>query len=233
MGQCSYCGEKAGFFKSQHKACRSRYSYGFQQMVDMAAEAATRSDFNEATLRSSLAGIASQSYASDDIDAAIARGWARSVQDAISDGILTRAEEDNLRDFRDRMAVIDDPATEDASKDLQRGAEDRLVLAARLAALSTEEGDQHLHHISDSLRESGLSDGQARSMLIRAWETAVQGALEDGVISLDEEHALSSYLHHFDLSSADVNINGTHTTLVKAGAIRELAQGIIPERQTI
>ena len=231
MGQCRYCGESAGIFRNQHKACGSRHSYGFQQMVDMAAEAATRSDFNEATLRSSLAGIANQSYASDDIDAAIARGWARSVQDAISDGILTRGEEDNLRDFRDRMAVIDDPATEDASEDLQRGAEDRLVLAARMAALSTEEGDQHLHHISDSLRESGLSDGQARSMLIRAWETAVQGALEDGVISLDEEHALSSYLHHFDLSSADVNIKGTHTTLVKAGAIRELAQGIIPERQ--
>ena len=133
MGQCSYCGEKAGFFKNQHKACRSRYSYGFQQMVDMDAEAATRSDFNEATLRSSLAGIANQSYASDDIDAAIARGWAMSVKDAISDGILTRVEEDNLRNFRDRMAVIDDPATEDASEDLQRGAEDRLVLAARLA----------------------------------------------------------------------------------------------------
>ena len=91
------------------------------------------------------------------------------------------------------MAVINDSATEDAAKaTLQRGAEDRLVLAARLAALSTEEGDQHLHHISDSLRESGLSDGQAQSMLIRAWETAVQGALEDGVISLDEEHALAS-----------------------------------------
>ena len=56
MGQCSYCGEKAGFFKSQHKACRSRYSYGFQQMVDMAAESATGIDFNEASLRKSLLG---------------------------------------------------------------------------------------------------------------------------------------------------------------------------------
>ena len=234
MGQCSYCGEKAGLFRSQHKACRSRYSYGFQQMVDMSAESATGIDFNEASLRKSLAGIAKQSYASnEDIDVAIARGWARSVHDAISDGILTRDEEDGLRDFRDRMSVTDDPAAVDASEDLQRGAEDRLVLAARMAALSTEEGDKHLNAISDSLRESELTDGQARSMLVRAWETAVQGALEDGVISLDEEHALSLYLHHFDLSSADVNVNGTHTTLVKAGAIRELAQGIIPERQKL
>ena len=30
-----------------------------------------------------------------------------------------------------------------------------------------------------------------------------------------------------------MNVNGTHTTLVKAGAIRELAQGIIPERQKL
>ena len=234
MGQCRYCGDNAGFFKSQHKACKNRFSYGFQQMVDMAAESATGIDFNEASLRKSLAGIAKQSFASnEDIDVAIARGWARSVHDAISDGILTRDEEDGLRDFRDRMSVTDDPAAVDASEDLQRGAEDRLVLAARMAALSTEEGDKHLNAISDSLRESELTDGQARSMLVRAWETAVQGALEDGVISLDEEHALSLYLHHFDLSSADVNVNGTHTTLVKAGAIRELAQGIIPERQKL
>ena len=230
MGQCSYCGEKAGLFRSQHKACRSRYSYGFQQMVDMAAEAATRSDFNETSLRKSLAGIANQSYASDDIDVAIARGWARSVQDAIADGILTRDEEDNLRDFRDRMSV-DGSTAKDASATLQRGAGDRLVLAARLAALSTEEGDEHLNAISDSLRDSGLTEGQARRLLVRAWETAVQGALEDGVLSLDEEQALSLYLGHFGLTSADVNDNGIHTTLVKAGAIRELAQGIIPERQ--
>ena len=234
MGQCSYCGDNAGFLRSKHTNCKTIHAIGFEKMVDKAAKAATSSDFNEAALRSSLAGIASQSFASnEDIDVAIARGWARSVKDAISDGILTRDEEDGLREFRDRMSVTNDPAAVDASEDLQRGAEDRLVLAARLAALSTEEGDQHLNAISDSLRESGLTDGQARSMLVRAWETAVQGALEDGVISLDEEHALLLYLHHFDLSSADVNVNGAHTTLVKAGAIRELAQGIIPERQKL
>ena len=233
MGQCSYCGGNAGFFRSQHKACRSRYSYGFRQMVDLAAEAATRDDFSEAVLRKSLAGIANQSYASDDIDTAIARGWARSVQDAISDGILTRDEEDGLRDFRDRITVVNDSDVEDASAALQRGAEDRLVLAARMAALSTEEGDEHLNAISDSLRESDLTKEQARRLLVRAWETAVQGALEDGVISLDEEHALSLYLHHFGLTRANVNDNGTHTALVKASAIREVAQGIIPERQKL
>ena len=70
-------------------------------------------------------------------------------------------------------------------------------------------------------------------MLVRAWETAVEGALEDGLPSLDGENALYRYLDHFGLTSQDINGNGAHTTIVQAAVIRDITQGIVPQRQNI
>ena len=232
MGICRFCSENAGLFRNEHKACGERHLHGIQQMVNVAAAAATGGDFSESTLRNALADIADQSYASkDDINRAIAKGWSLSVRYTISDGVLTREEEDRLRGFRDRMAVMNGPDAADASAALQRGAEDRLLLAARIAALSTEAGNSQLNHISEGLRQTDFTDAQTRHLLIRAWETAVQGALEDGVISVDEENALVRYLNHFGLTREEVNVNGAHSDLTKAAVIREVAYGLIPERQ--
>ena len=234
MGLCRFCSENVGLFRSEHKACKDLHLRGIQQMANVAAVAATGSDFNEAALRNSLADIAEQSFASeDDINRAIAKGWSLSVHYAISDSVLTREEEDRLRRFRDRMAVMNGPDAADASAALQRGTEDRLLLAARIAALSTEAGNDQLNRISEALRQTDLTDVQIRHLLVRAWETAVQGALEDGVISLDEESALVRYLNYFGLAREEVNVNGAHSDLTKAAVIREVASGVIPERQQL
>ena len=47
-----------------------------------------------------------------------AAGWTQGVQHAMSDGILTRGEETNLRDFRDRMGDRDMPSVVTASATL-------------------------------------------------------------------------------------------------------------------
>ena len=57
-----------------------------------------------------------------------------------------------------------------------------------------------------------MSNTNRRQLLIRAWEEAVEGAIEDGIISLDEENALSLYLDHFGLTQEDLNRNGAQTT---------------------
>ena len=55
-------------------------------------------------------------------------------------------------------------------------------------------------------------------------------SIEDGVLSLDEEHALNRYLDHFDLEQADVNANGAFRSMIQSAVIREAAEGIIPDR---
>jgi hypothetical protein len=107
------------------------------------------------------------------------------------------------------------------------------MLDARLAALAVADGETHLRELASLLNQAGLSPAEQRRLLAQAWEAAVDGTLEDGVLFLDEEAALVRYLHHFNLSSEEVNANGGHNNMVKSAVIREAAEGLIPQRQNI
>ena len=98
------------------------------------------------------------------------------------------------------------------------------MLDSLLAAAAAEPGVNHLEELQEALGESGLSAAENRRLLVRAWEAAVEGALEDSVITLDEENALVRYLSQFGLNVNDVNGNGVHTNLVQSAVIRDVAQ---------
>ena len=68
---------------------------------------------------------------------------------------------------------------------------------------------------------------------MRAWEAAVEGTLEDGLLTLDEENTLARYMELFHLTPEQLNRNGVQTTLVQAAVIRDIAEGVIPQRQNI
>ena len=200
---------------------------GWNEMVVMAARAAEAISFNQRDLRLELMAVAQRSfYDGDGINAAIAEGWHRAVTASPTDGILTRSEEARLREFREQFAVA---VPEDAAAALELGARDRVMLDARLVAMSASGGEVALEELSDSVRELELSRAEQRRLLVQAWEAAVDGSLEDGVLSLDEEAALVHYLSHFGLSVADVDRNGAHRNMVKSATIRELAEGIVPD----
>ena len=149
----------------------------------------------------------------------------------MQDGTLTADEETNLRTFRDRMADHDLPSVITGSTTLDRASADRITGLARSAAIG--QGGGSLQELDNALRRAMMSNTHRRQLLIRAWEEAVEGAIEDGLLSLDEENTLSQYLDHFDLTTTDVNLNGAHTSVVQAGVIRDVTVGIIPQRQTI
>ena len=76
------------------------------------AQAAMGPSFNEAVLRQSPSAIANRSYATDeDIERALEEGFRQGVAQAMSDGIITRDEEERLRAFRDRLALRTAPRT--------------------------------------------------------------------------------------------------------------------------
>ncbi len=236
MGDCRYCGQKAGFLRSKHKECESTYQAGRQRMVALVAQAAGRSNFSEAALLEDLSSIAEGSYIDDDgIRAVIAEGWHQAVEEGLADGILTQDEESWLRDFRDQFALNDqrDKTSQDAGEQLDRASRDRLMLDARLAALATANGDDHRDDLAAALEESELSPAEQQLLLAQAWEAAVEGSLEDGVLSLDEESALVRYLRHFDLTQSLVDTNGAYQNMIKSAVIREAAEGLIPDRLTL
>ena len=233
-GTCRYCGQQAGLLQRDHPDCQPDPPAGWQEMVQLAAQAASAHTFNEAALRQTLQAIAQRSRATgEDIDRALEEGFRQGVAQAMADGIITRDEEERLRAFRDRLALGSSAADQGALAELDRAGADRVVMEARLAAISVQDGDGHLRDLALSIRQAGLGQGEANRLLIRAWETAVQGALEDGLLSLDEENALARYADHFSLTQQALDRNGVHTSLVQAAVLRDVTQGIIPKRQRV
>ena len=138
----------------------------------------------------------------------------------MSDGILTRQEEERLRTFRDNLALENSAADSKTLGTLDRASSDRLIMEARLAAISPNAGDQHLQELMDAILQADLDPGETNLLLIRAWEAAVEGAMEDGLVSLDEESALAKYASHFNLTQQGLDGNGPQTSLVQAAVIR-------------
>ena len=232
VGTCRYCNQSAGFLRKQHGQCRDLHTAGIQEMTQLAAQAAGTSSFNEQALRQTLQAIATRARATDDdISQAIANGFAQGVKHALADGTLTAEEETNLRAFRDRMADHDLPSVITGSTTLDRASTDRITGMARRAALGHSGGT--LQELENTLRRTSMSNTHLRQLLVRAWETAVEGVIEDGVVSLDEEAALAQYISHFDLTQEELNRNGAQTSLVQAAVIRDITQGIVPQRQNI
>ena len=97
----------------------------------------------------------------------------------MSDGILTREEETNLRHFRDRMANQDLPSVITGSTTLDRASADRITAEARRAALG-HGGGGTLQEMENTLRRTSMSNTHRRQLLVRAWETAVEGPSRTG-----------------------------------------------------
>ena len=233
-GTCPFCGQKAGILSREHPECRRTYDAGFQEMVTLAADAARTHSFDEKSLRLTLAAVSKRSYGDGaTVNQALEEGWKQGVAHPMADGILTQTEEAKLREFRDRLALADSGADRKATEQLDRTATDRLMLDARLAAIATNDPDTHLYDLAQSMQDSGLPHEQQHAILIQAWEAAVEGTLEDGLLALDEENALARYMGHFELTPEQLNLNGVQTTLVQAAVIRDIAEGIVPQRQNI
>ena len=208
MGTCRYCNRSAGFLRGQHPACRDLHAEGVREMVQPAAQAVGTASFNETALRNTLQAIASSARATqDDVSQAIADSWVQGVSHALSDGILTHEEEDNLRTFRERLVTRNLPTIAQGSATLDRTTRGRISTQGRRAALSTGDGGAALQELDNALRRAMMSTANRRQLLIRPWEEAVEGAIEDGIVTLDEENAISQYLDRFGVTAAEVNAN--------------------------
>ena len=233
-GTCPFCNQKAGILSREHPECRRAHQAGWHEMVQLAAQATGSPNFDESHLRLTLAAVAKISYGNEDtVNQALEEGWKLGVGHSMADGIVTHEEEARLREFRDQLALGSDTADPGAMGQLDRASKDRLMLDARLAAISVFDGGAHLESLNETLRQSTLYKDEQSMLLVRAWEAAVEGALEDGLFTLDEENALTRYVNHFNLSQSQLDAHGVHTSLIKAAVLREIAEGVVPDRQQL
>jgi hypothetical protein len=77
---------------------------------------------------------------------------------------------------------------------------------------------------------SYIPDNQIRIALIQGWVNSVDYFLEDGVLDKEEELRLAEYMKQFNLAQQELDHQGAYSKLVKSAVIRDLVNGIIPQK---
>lgn len=113
---------------------------------------------------------------------------------------------------------------------LSQEGSSKITIAALSAIKGTEKFDSLEKTILEIEKSHSVSVGNRKTLLIKSWESAVDDFLSDGILDRDEENRLIDFKEHFFLSQGDLNKNGTLTKITQAAIIRDILNGIIPER---
>jgi len=71
---------------------------------------------------------------------------------------------------------------------------------------------------------------EMKALLIAGWENAVEAAFDDGILTEEEETALSDLKQHFELTQNELDRNGAFSQMVKGAVLRDVLNGDLPER---
>ena len=238
MGNCSFCGKSAGLLRSMHIACEDINVKGYKEMVKLAAQAASKPDFDGAHLLQVLSTMAEHSFVSTTrANAAIAEGWREAITASLKDGVLTEEDENRLLAFGARLGLetarLGRESRDTYSRTIAliwRSTEARLTLIARQAVIAGAYSGITIQDLHRSLDESSLPPDQQRNLLIRAWKEAFEEAIQDNLLTTEEEDALARYLISFNISLDDTEVKDAYERFLKASVIRELTEGVVPQR---
>jgi hypothetical protein len=99
MGNCIYCGNKAGLLSNKHKDCENRYIQRKQEIIDTTSNTIVNGTSLE-ILRQNINSISKDSFIKEDeLDKLLALGYDTAVDKFLSDGILSKEEENKAAEF--------------------------------------------------------------------------------------------------------------------------------------
>ncbi len=105
-----------------------------------------------------------------------------------------------------------------------------MVQTAKEAVATGQKLDALPHSLAYLAKSSYIPSDQVRNALIQGWERAVDGFLSDDLLTPEEEQRLLSFGETFSLTHTDLDINGAYRRVVKAGILREITEGKLPQR---
>lgn len=93
---------------------------------------------------------------------------------------------------------------------------------------------QQLETKIEQIAANGFIDRPGlHSLVATGWEHAVETAFDDGILTEQEEQALSELKNHFSLSQQVLDKNGSYSKLVKGAVLRDIMDGNLPERMNV
>ncbi len=80
---------------------------------------------------------------------------------------------------------------------------------------------------------SYVPSAQIHEALMTGWEQAAGEAIEDRILSIEEESHLSGFIKHFQLSREELDRNKAWNRIVMAACLRDILEGKTPSRITV
>ena len=117
----------------------------------------------------------------------------------------------------------------EAAERREREALARLTQQARDAVLDAG----LLEELGEALDEAALVGAARDRLLVGAFEHSVDVALDDGILSREEEHAVGSFRAHFELGEEDLDRSGLWTKTVEAAVLRDVMEGKLPDEPRV
>ena len=84
--------------------------------------------------------------------------------------------------------------------------------------------------LEDIARSHFIDASQTRGYLIKGWELAAHLALDDHLLSKEEESRLVALQDRYSLSQEELNKEGAYMQVGKAAVLRDLSEGKMPNR---
>lgn len=87
--------------------------------------------------------------------------------------------------------------------------------------------------IAEIEQSSLIPTSERRALLLKGWESSVEQFLEDGILDETEENRLVEFKSKFALTQSELDRNGAFTKTTKAAVLRDVMNGVLPQRISV
>jgi hypothetical protein len=105
----------------------------------------------------------------------------------------------------------------------------QIVAIVAQSALTPSDVPSLQKKIAEIAQSSFLGEQDLRPLIVEGWETAAGRALEDDVLSQEEESSLLAFAQSLSLSQEELDRAGVYSRVMKAAVIRDVLEGKIPQ----
>ncbi len=228
VANCKYCGEAAGLLRSRHGECHKAFRAARIQVVD-AVYAAMRAPIADLEpLRTTLAEVATRGRMSDQaVKEAVAEGWSSVLKQTLLDqkkavDIVEVSVEEERRAVQVAEAF---GLALDAPNRYVDAVRRRIEHVGVRVALANTDDSSGLEAFQAMLAASILRSPTQAMVPVNVFTLAVEQALNDGLLPVEEEDALMRWVNHFDISDELNNRENALMRMSKAATLRRSIDG--------
>ena len=111
---------------------------------------------------------------------------------------------------------------------LKKDTSSQAIRFAAMNVAASNKGYEDLEKLSGEALLNFVSDQDFKKLLIQGWEDAVNEALEDDLLSVEEQKTLIDFQKHYNFTAEELNGNNAYFRLGRAETIRMVLDEKIP-----